>query len=169
MIPWWLFIVIFLQIFQISHIKRSVWVLYSRMIKAATALSPFILYLLRILSSATLLPQLVRMPRSDKLSGLFDFIDFFIHLSISIILIGYHLSLVSPVLQIHVWLILLNWILMIIQNLDWLLRMNELRDLWEVSLLQCWTRWLLSWYWFFSCNLVNTGFGAIHKAWQLLF
>jgi hypothetical protein len=40
------------------------------------------------------------------LSGLFDFIDFFIHLSITVFLVSACLSLVSPVLQIHSRLVL---------------------------------------------------------------
>ena len=128
-IPWWLFIVILLQIFQISNIKRSIWVLHSRLIEASTAQRPLILYLLRILPCSTLLSQLMRLPRSDKLSGLFDFIDFFIHLFITIILVSDYLSLVSPVLQIHARLAL-NWILMVIKNLDRIFGLNKLRNLW---------------------------------------
>ena len=167
MVPWWVFIVILLQVLQVSYLEWSTGVLHSRLIKAATAQSSFILYFLRILPCSALLSQLMRLPRGDKLSGLFDFIDFFIHLSITVFLVSACLSLVSPVLQIHSRLVL-DWILVIVKNLDWLLRLHKLRHLWEDSLLQrragC---WLLGLNWFFSDHLIHTGLGAVHEAWNL--
>ena len=168
MVPWRILIVVLLQVFQVSHVKWSVRVLQSWLIKAATAQSPFILYFLRILPCSALLSQLMRLPRGDKLSGLFDFIDFFIHLSLPVIHVSDYLPLVSPVLQIHPRLIL-HLILMIVKYLDRFLGLHKLRHLWEDSLLQCRAcGWLLGLNRLFSDHLIRTGLRAVHEAWDLL-